>query len=213
MHGTPFYVFALKEPNYSLLMMSTYGTLKKVGETRRRVVGQHQHLFRYPEVISNHYAYRDAVDNHNALRMDPISLEETWKTIRWPLRVFQFLLAITEVNCKLAKEHLYKGGEESQQSFRKKFANELIHNEYREQRVYSPIKRKVNNNPDIEHQLIPLPPYKNFNGSRIVKVKTRCVQRKCSCGATRCNTYCICSPGVFLCSSCFYAHVKDCLTS
>ena len=43
--------------------------------------------FVYPEVVHNHDANRDVIDNHNAMRMHPISMEETWMTSRWPNRV------------------------------------------------------------------------------------------------------------------------------
>ena len=46
--------------------------------------------FIYPEVVHNHYANRDVIDNHNAMRMHPISMEKTWMTSRWPNRVFIF---------------------------------------------------------------------------------------------------------------------------
>ena len=54
--------------------------------------------FKYPEVVSNHYRYRDMIDNHNGMRMHPIALEETWITLHWPNRVFSFLLVVTVVN-------------------------------------------------------------------------------------------------------------------
>ena len=41
--------------------------------------------FKYPEVVSDHYRYRGAVDNHNALRHDDgtksqFGLESKWGT-------------------------------------------------------------------------------------------------------------------------------------
>jgi hypothetical protein len=62
--------------------------------------------FKYKEVIGNHYRYRGAVDEHNSKRHDGgtgagISLERSWKTMRWENRVFAFILAICEVNTHL----------------------------------------------------------------------------------------------------------------
>ena len=54
--------------------------------------------FKYPEVVFNHYHYRDMIDNHNLFRMHPISLEETWMMMRWPNHVFSFILAVSIVN-------------------------------------------------------------------------------------------------------------------
>ena len=59
---------------------------------------KHVKTFQYTEVVHNHYKYRDAIDNRNSFRMHPISMEETWMTIRWPNREFCFLLTITMVN-------------------------------------------------------------------------------------------------------------------
>ena len=74
---------------------------------------------KYPELMYNHFSYQDAVDSHNSSRMVPIAMEETWKTTRWPLRVFFFLMAVSEVICWLVLTNIYKQPERSQQDFRK----------------------------------------------------------------------------------------------
>ena len=67
-------------------------------------------MFVYPEVVHNHYCYRDVIYNHNSMRMHPISMEETWMTTQWPNRFFCFLLAVTIVAkcrilfCQVAKD-------------------------------------------------------------------------------------------------------------
>ena len=94
-----FHIHAMKEPDYVMSLMSTYGTSQRMGDEQKQYTSTAGVVtFKYPEVVANHFQFRDAVDGHNSARMDPIALEETWKTMRWPLRVFQFLLAITEVN-------------------------------------------------------------------------------------------------------------------
>jgi hypothetical protein len=104
--NTPFHLFAMKEPEYTMILMSTYGTLAVLGNIKKchvMVNGTKQvKSFRYPEVVHNHYAYRDVIDNHNSQRMAPISMEETWMTTRWPNRVFCFLLAVSVVNVQNA---------------------------------------------------------------------------------------------------------------
>ena len=101
-----FYLFGMKEPNYVMQIMSMYGTLQKKGPEKKRhyeVDGQKEvKMFVYPEVVHNHYAYRDMIDNHNSQQMHPISIEETWMTTRWPNRVFGFLLAIMVVKVQNA---------------------------------------------------------------------------------------------------------------
>eukprot|EP00934_Nitzschia_sp_Nitz4_P007490 Nitzschia sp. Nitz4//scaffold526_size3785//2112//3756//NITZ4_009261-RA/size3785-processed-gene-0.3-mRNA-1//1//CDS//3329553959//7480//frame0 len=79
-----FHVYCMKEPDYIMSLMSSYGTLTRSGEEKKRIYTEgsdkRQKTFKYPEVVRNHFLYRDAVDAHNSSRMDPIALEETWKT-------------------------------------------------------------------------------------------------------------------------------------
>jgi hypothetical protein len=42
----------------------------------------------YPEVVHNRFNYSHAVDDHNAKRLSPISLEVTWATKWWRHRAF-----------------------------------------------------------------------------------------------------------------------------
>ena len=82
--GMPFYIFGIKESDYVMQIMSTYWTLATMGEEKHHhvvVSGTKQVLtFKYPEVVHNHYWYRDVIDNHNSQWMHPISMEETWMT-------------------------------------------------------------------------------------------------------------------------------------
>ena len=91
--GMPFYISGMKESDYVMQIMSTYGTLATMGEEKHHhvmVSGAIQVLtFKYPEVVPNHYQYRDdVIDNHNSQWMHPISMEETWMTTHWSNRVF-----------------------------------------------------------------------------------------------------------------------------
>ena len=76
----------LKEPDYTMTLMSSYGTLEKVGEEKSRKYIQDnasvEKKIKYPELIYNHFSYRDAVDSHNSSRIFPIAMEETWKTTK-----------------------------------------------------------------------------------------------------------------------------------
>jgi hypothetical protein len=109
----PFHVFAMKEPDYVMKLMSmvlTYGRNEQVGEWKRRAykIGSQHHevSFQYPKVVYNHFHYRHVIDDHNSKCHSPISLEVTWATKWWPHRVFAFLLAIImEVNVLLASVH------------------------------------------------------------------------------------------------------------
>ena len=71
----PFHVHCMKEPDYMMMLMSTYSTVN--GQKMEKT-------FKYPEVVYNHYKYTDCIDNHYSQHMHPISLEETWMTAHWP---------------------------------------------------------------------------------------------------------------------------------
>ena len=97
--GEPYNIFAMKEPNYSMKLMSTYGTLTVENGAKKatRFDGKDKRVFSYTKCFAYHFKYRHN-DDHNNLRHSSPSIEETWKTHRWENRVFAFLLAITEVN-------------------------------------------------------------------------------------------------------------------
>ena len=67
-----FHVVGMKEPDYVMMIMTTYGTLAEFGDKKRHYMVngvKHVTMFGYPEVVYNHYCYRDAIDNHNSFRM------------------------------------------------------------------------------------------------------------------------------------------------
>ena len=88
------------------------------------------HTFKYPEVVHNHYRYRDMIDNHNSLRMHPLSMEETWMTACWPHCVFCFLLAMTVVNIQNGRAFFCAIPKLDALSARRKIAREFIYNRY-----------------------------------------------------------------------------------
>ena len=92
LEGVPFYVYGMKEPDYILLFMTTFGSTARMGRFRRdngrtpqmpRIV-----KFKYPEVCNLHYEKRGSVDENNARRMDPIAVEKQCKTHRWEFQFF-----------------------------------------------------------------------------------------------------------------------------
>ena len=146
----PYNIFCLKEPEYYMKMMSTYGagmedyTFRKNKRTYKKEDGSWvTAFFHYTEVFANHFRFRHAVDDHNNLRHKLPSIEETWVTCHWMNRVFAFLLAISEVNAFLAFCYFFWSNEDKESmtihAFRKKLALELIHNdEYEEQDLSVP---------------------------------------------------------------------------
>ena len=75
-------------------------------------------LFKYPEVVHNHFQYHHAVDDHNAKQHSPISIEVVWATKQWPNRVFCFLFSITEDNCFLTESYFTGRKSDSMLDFR-----------------------------------------------------------------------------------------------
>ena len=165
--------------------------------------------FQYAEVVHNHYTYRDAVDNNNKCRMYPIAIEESAKTTRWPTRVFNFILGVSEVNTRLAASKIYHYNDLSQIEFWRKLSQELINNPYLpkdpEVRRISPRKRPFTST----HSHVPIPPFRTFRGAQLVKCKGKYNQLKCHGCPGRVRTYCACSPGTILCKSCWLIHCQS----
>ena len=135
MDNVAFHVYAMKEPDYIMSLMSSYGTNNhEEGRETTRQWKQNGELvikkFKYPDVVNIHFLFRHSVDDHNTKRHSPISLEVVWATKRWPNRVFAFLLGITEVNCFLAEKQFTSRKSESMMDFRKLLAYELIENNF-----------------------------------------------------------------------------------
>ena len=132
--GMPFYIFGMKEADYVMQIMSTYGTLATMGEEKHHhvmVSGTKQVITsKYPEVAHNHYQYRDVIDNHNSQWMHPISMEETWMTTCWPNHIFCFLLAVTMVNVQNAGVYFCSFPKVDSLTARKLIAQQLIENRY-----------------------------------------------------------------------------------
>ena len=173
LHGVPFHIFVMKEPDYIMSLMSTYGTNQRIDgkETRRdwKENGVSKTMmFKYPEVIVNHFRHRHSVDDYNAKRHSPISLEVVWATKRWPNCVVAFLLSITEVNCRLAECYFTKWKTASMLEFRKKLAFELIENHYilEEEQKQADDHQNRRHSKRLEsergHGLVSLPPNKKF---------------------------------------------------
>ena len=91
-----------------MLMMCTHGSLVRLDGAREnvRIVGDTRTSFKHSENIGNHFQHRDAIDNHNSKRHDGnthdgVSLENSRKTIRWSVRVFNFVIQVALVNSYL----------------------------------------------------------------------------------------------------------------
>ena len=59
------------------------------------------------------------------------------------------------------------------------------------------------------HKLVPLLPFKTFDGATLVACKTQYIQRKCTHCPARVRTYCSCTAGKMLCADCYQEHLLD----
>ena len=79
--NVPFHIFCLKEEDYVMSLMSSYGCMGKKGEANRILTNKEKLTFQYCEVIDNHFIGQHAVDDNNKKRMQAIALEKTWNTV------------------------------------------------------------------------------------------------------------------------------------
>ena len=136
--NVPYDIYCMKEPDYVIKIMSTYGGLfekdgQKTSERKFKVGGEDNVVtFKYKIPFSNHFDYRHIVDDHNGIRHMKPSLEQVWTTHRWPVRVFSFLLAVSEVNTYLAFKYFVWNSNEKMDfmTFRSKLAWSMINNMY-----------------------------------------------------------------------------------
>jgi hypothetical protein len=222
--GVRFNLFCMKEPDYVMMLMSTYGTTSpKDGQkdTRRHYKNAQGQIvttiFKYPEVVGNHYSYRGCVDDHNNRRQDGgkkqgLSLEGTWKTYRWPVRVFAFILAITEVNTYLAWVY-FTGAKIEFMAFRKQLAHSLIYNKFVQSGRVDNEPRRGRKRRSVDHTLTKAPLYaRRWTGDGWdLSAKNKYQQYICKTPGckTPVRTYCMCTPGTWICAVCMLDHVVD----
>jgi hypothetical protein len=201
--GEEYFFWALKEPSYIMKMMATGGPLlandscKK--QKRKWIEGgvETSGTFQFPCPYDWHYKYRHAVDDHNNLRHALPSIEHTITTTRWEMRVFSFVLAVTEVNAFLAYRFFCRPDSvPTLQQFRHKLAWELIKNKWlaREDLDESHVVSTV-------HQLMVAPnnAKKYANGRWPCNAKQPhqnypCLFKQCGNPPKRIKTYCSCCP-------------------
>jgi hypothetical protein len=209
-----FYIFCMKEPDYIMSLMSSYGSNKRIETktTRRDYENSNGEMvkktFHYPEVIYNHFNYRHVVDDHNNKRHQPISIEEIWATKWWPNRCFAFFFAVAEVNCKLFYEFFCKQPTSSMINFRKMMAQALLMNTHMTRAEIDGVRlsgrKKKRDNP--QHELLTMPQYKTWRTNKWVKLSTQFHQRKCIQCNRRVRTYCACDPNNVLCQEHYWEH-------
>jgi len=213
--GKAFKVFAIKEEDYVMKIMTTYGSCREVeqGATKRSVTdpttGQKvTKTFKYYEPFYNHFTYRHQVDDHNNIRHSPISLETSLRTNDWKVRVFSFVLALVEVNARLAYAYFSSNEPLTHIQFRRKLSKELIDYSYqvrgRRKSVASLAQSKC-----AEEMA---PKYAgSWTGSEWTQLTTMYAQHICRTYGCkrRIRTYCRCKIGHWLCPTCIGIHIAS----
>ena len=117
--------------------------------------------------MHSYYEHREAIDSHNTRRQILITLEETWYTKIWGNHVFDFMLALSEVNANLWGKHF--GGVEAVSTivlFGRILYRGLINNLFLTQNDITP--EEINRNSKGQndgHILIKLPIGEKLNGN------------------------------------------------
>ena len=228
--GVKYNIFCMKDSKFIMKIMTTYGTLNVENgqaETSRRLSDGNSKKFKYTECFANHYKYRHGVDDHNNLRHKVPSIEDSWRTKRWAVRVFSFILAISEVNAFLAYRYFIWNKNLQPEltliEFRRKLALQLIRNEHRkrdlvEKGLLDEQQRKSKrNHGQIAHTLLTAPDHASFfsNDRWTCHAQTKYPQYVCRAPGCkrRIRTYCQCNPGHWLCDRCFIDHFESALFS
>jgi hypothetical protein len=214
--GEDYFLWGLKEPSYVMKMMATGGPLivNDDCEPQKRYWtegGVHQSkMTQLPLPYHWHYKYRHAVDDHNNLRHSLPSIEGTIMTTRWAMRVFSFVLAVSEVNAFLAYRFFCRPDPvPTLQSFRHKLAWQLIKNKWL-------VTENANEQNTVAtvHQLMNAPPHakRYVNGAWDCSAKVKyqnyhCTMKNCGEPPKRVKTYCSCHPGRWICKFCHAGHV------
>ena len=135
MNNVFYFIFAQKEPDYTSMIMSTYGCLMEQGKLQSRRMKDGAKTFScYTQCFFNHFCYQHVVDDHNNIHMMDPCIEKRWSTMMWENRVCAFVLAISEVNAWLAGKHFLPHDRDAQNmtilNFRTQLAHEMMNDPF-----------------------------------------------------------------------------------
>jgi hypothetical protein len=95
---------AFRDTAHLTQLGSTYGTGVLNGRQRFRfhpVTGAKM-SFKHVDAVEDYFNARTAVDEHNRMRQGGLSFEQGWQTKKWHIRMFAFLVGMSETNAKNA---------------------------------------------------------------------------------------------------------------
>ena len=210
----PYYLWGMKEPDYVMKIMATGGALTADDTCKAtfRGLGDDRIDFQYKKPFDWHFRYRHIVDDHNNLRHALPSLEAGWLTERWALRVFTFLLAITEVNCFLAFQFfVWNGPIPTLVDFRRELAWALINNPLIEdagEQAFEPETLNIG-----LHDIGTAPTHASGYVNRSWQCTAKQPNQQYTCKWVGCSVrtrnFCVCTPGYWLCPSHIVKHAMN----
>ena len=133
--GKSYHIMDIEDPDYVMLVMTTYGTLEHLVEsdTQQRYKGAVEDLvtkrYTYCGVFGNHFNYRHQVDDNSNRCHYPISVEKNQAKKYWPDRCHAYFLVLIEVNANYLRGYLVDGVDvEPQLDFRRQLGCEMVEN-------------------------------------------------------------------------------------
>jgi Transposase IS4 len=151
-----FSIFCIKEENYTMKLMDTYGALVEIDECKilrlLTAVNSEKFIksFNNTEPFHNHLKFHHRVDDHNNSRHSPLSLEESWATKDWEHRVFSFIIYLVEVNARLSHGYFNDELPLTHILFWKQLARELIEYSEKDERT---VRRRKQDVQEVEEVL------------------------------------------------------------
>ena len=161
------------------------------------------------------HQYFSLQDAHNNKYHAVPSIEGSLKTKHWAMRGFQYLLATSETNLYLAMKHFVWGGADELTilQFRRKLAWELINNPFLTEQRPDLIAIRSRTNPLVVHNVSKCLPFTLCGNGCMFEMTSQFRYNQFTCKSRGCKkkmrTYCICTPGEWLCSLHWCAHLLE----
>jgi len=227
----PFTLLAMKDVDFVLKMMTTFGTNVDSGQEAFRAApsGCAGYTFNYPDQVAKYYQARHAVDDNNNIRQGHLSFEAIMATRHWHYRQFHALIAMSEANAMLGFNHFVRAiqdlsTERGKAAFRLRLAQQLIEHPLfdQERATVPPPPPSVSRSAAARavpssHVLVTCEDNsvmftaKGFKSAKNKYQKHVCKTRGCT---RQTRKYCSCDPSRWMCEECFFAaHLSNFLTT
>ena len=219
----PWRVIAHRDTKHLVQLLTTYGTSDLAGAVRYRYHPDTnaKMTFQYSDAVNDYFIARGGVDRNNNLRQGGLSVEQGWQTTKWHIRMFAFLVGVSESNAKLAADHFRDVDDAEVVSlfaFRLSVAQHILTLHAAQARA--PARKASRELRDLrgEHNLSKIPAgCGRYTGKRdrehvdgFRKLPASREGHKWQCQVCKCGkqirTYCLCNPAQPLCIECYAQH-------